>query len=419
MSLNLFDPVTNATCSEATPDATPVAAIQVVAAQCSFRLALLCRLLCLAGLGISGYLAWTALNSQPAIGCGGDGVVDCGHVLDSKWSKVWGIPVSVPAVSLYMTLLALLCFARQPAPIALQRLLWTLLSLGFLLAGSAAVWFVSLQIWEIGHICPWCMATHCCSLILAAVAMWNPIIPVVRKQQAFGSALIAVAALAMFQLNAEEPVPAGEDISFDSLSSAAEVSGESTDLFSGDLAPFTETQNSVPAPLEIPSEGGSPSQTPITPLEADEPQPQASFLPLLSPRRLVASYLNSILLANLLPDEQQPAGSPAISSENQTPRIPSKQFSITLKGKTFNFQTDSEPLIGAADANFIFLEMSDYTCPHCRESRHHLQSAGNEKIRRPRGRHRSSPAAGPRLQSGNLISQTRSLRTCSPRSGRP
>ena len=366
MSLNLFDPVTHSNFSPQSTDSATAANFQVVPPQCSARLAFICRFLCIAGLAISGYLAWTTLNTEPAIGCGSDGVVDCGHVLDSKWSKVWGVPVSIPAVTLYMSLLALLCFVRQPAPIALQRSLWTLLTLGFLMAGAAAVWFVSLQIVEIGHICPWCMATHSCSLILAAVALWNTIIPSIRKQQAFGSALAAVAVLAMVQLNSEEPIPAGEDVSFDSLSSVAEATGESTDLSSGDLPATTDGLNSVPAPLDIPADANAPAADPAVQIQSPAAEPQASFLQLLSPRRLVTAQLNSLLWISPAPDELQPTDTPASTAQNPNNQPAPQQFSITLKGKTFNFQTDSEPMIGAASPQFMFLEMSDYTCPHCR-----------------------------------------------------
>ncbi|HIE97419.1 MAG TPA: vitamin K epoxide reductase family protein, partial [Fuerstia sp.] len=54
------------------------------------------RILCATALSLSGYLAWTALNQIPVYGCGGGEVFDCGHVLTSKYAKVFGMPVSVP-----------------------------------------------------------------------------------------------------------------------------------------------------------------------------------------------------------------------------------------------------------------------------------------------------------------------------------
>ena len=77
------------------------------------RLRLL-RGLCLAALLISGYLAWSAIQLRPVIGCGGSDLIDCDHVLNSHWSKIFGLPVSIPAVGLYATLLGLLAFAGSP-----------------------------------------------------------------------------------------------------------------------------------------------------------------------------------------------------------------------------------------------------------------------------------------------------------------
>ena len=73
----------------------------------SLRMLWTLRGLCVAGLGISVYLAWTALSMTPVYGCGGGDVIDCGHVLKSKWSKVFGIPVSVPAGGLYASMLVI------------------------------------------------------------------------------------------------------------------------------------------------------------------------------------------------------------------------------------------------------------------------------------------------------------------------
>ena len=78
------------------------------------RLRLL-RGLCLAALLISGYLAWSAIQLRPVIGCGGSDLIDCDHVLNSHWSKIFGLPVSIPAVGLYATLLGLLAGLDVPS----------------------------------------------------------------------------------------------------------------------------------------------------------------------------------------------------------------------------------------------------------------------------------------------------------------
>ena len=46
-------------------------------------------------LGISGYLSYASLTSSDIAGCSGGQVFDCGHVLSTKWSKWFGVPVSL------------------------------------------------------------------------------------------------------------------------------------------------------------------------------------------------------------------------------------------------------------------------------------------------------------------------------------
>src|SRR5580704_3726379 len=60
----------------------------------------LMRLLCCAALGVTGYLAVTALQEGEVAGCGSGGTFDCSYVLHSRWSKVLGVPVSIPAFAL-------------------------------------------------------------------------------------------------------------------------------------------------------------------------------------------------------------------------------------------------------------------------------------------------------------------------------
>ena len=96
------------------------------------------RAICFVALSVSGYLAWTAFNSGDVIGCGGGNWFNCSHVLTSKYSKIAGIPVSVPAFGLYTSLLAVLCFFRSGND-SLRRLCWQALTFGAFSAGMAAI----------------------------------------------------------------------------------------------------------------------------------------------------------------------------------------------------------------------------------------------------------------------------------------
>ena len=132
---------------------------------------LIVRVLSLIAFGVAGYLAVSSLtNSQPA-GCSpGAG---CGQVLSSSWSSLWGLPVSVPGVVVYFSIL-LLTFHLSPTQTDQhRRVSWSLMVALSVLAGLAAVWFIYLQIFTIQSICPYCMIDHTCGLLIAVLVLYS------------------------------------------------------------------------------------------------------------------------------------------------------------------------------------------------------------------------------------------------------
>ena len=123
-------------------------------------------------LALSGYLGWHYLMGGNLIGCGGGS--PCDQVLSSRWSTIGGVlPVSGLAEGAYLAMLVA-CFYIGPATAApIRRLAWrAMLALVGAAAGSA-LWFIVLQEWFIGAFCPYCMATHCTGLLLAAFVIWQ------------------------------------------------------------------------------------------------------------------------------------------------------------------------------------------------------------------------------------------------------
>jgi uncharacterized membrane protein len=131
------------------------------------------RLLCCAALGVTGYLAVTALRSEEVAGCGAGTAFDCSFVLNSRWSKVLGLPVSLPAFGLYAVLVTALSFCRPGATRSHLALAWGTVTLGAIAAGFAALWFVGLQVFAVGHLCAYCIAAHACGLALCLAILWK------------------------------------------------------------------------------------------------------------------------------------------------------------------------------------------------------------------------------------------------------
>ncbi len=122
----------------------------------------LMRLLALAGLGVSGYLAWTHLANQ-AIACGGS--QDCDIVQQSAYSAVLGIPVALLGMLAYATLLALL-FLRGRLPEAWDAYI-PLAIFGISLIGVLySAYLTYLEIYVIYAICRWCVSS---AVIITAI----------------------------------------------------------------------------------------------------------------------------------------------------------------------------------------------------------------------------------------------------------
>jgi uncharacterized membrane protein len=125
----------------------------------------------LLGVAIVGaaYLAWVSIHQGPVAGCGPES--GCNKVLQSRWAYWLDIPVSVPALLVYLALLgATVLLQKRPAPDD-ERGSWAaIIALSIIVAG-AALWFVGLQVFVIKAFCKFCMTAHACGLIAALLCL--------------------------------------------------------------------------------------------------------------------------------------------------------------------------------------------------------------------------------------------------------
>src|SRR5688572_23034509 len=133
------------------------------------NLLLLARVLLVAALVVSIYLGWVSLGGSAVAGCGPES--NCDKVLGSRWSKWFGIPVSVPAFFLYTLMLVALLRLTPKASPEQQRQSWSLLVPTAWVVVGAVVWFVALQLFVIKAMCPFCMAAHACGLAAASILL--------------------------------------------------------------------------------------------------------------------------------------------------------------------------------------------------------------------------------------------------------
>ena len=128
------------------------------------------RLLAACALGLSLFLLYGSLSGESLPGCGLES--GCGTVLHSKWSKLLGLPVSLPALLLYIGVLAA-AFAMPHLPEGKRALAWRGLTAAAAALIGAALWFIGLQFFVIHAICPFCMAAHTCGLIIGTLLFWQ------------------------------------------------------------------------------------------------------------------------------------------------------------------------------------------------------------------------------------------------------
>src|SRR5215813_6141773 len=93
------------------------------------------RVLAAIALGVSIYLAWHAISLSSVVGCSTSAYVDCDEVLQSRWSKLVGVPIAFLGVGCYSFLLAL-TFVPQRAGSPLARYAATALLLTSLIAAG-------------------------------------------------------------------------------------------------------------------------------------------------------------------------------------------------------------------------------------------------------------------------------------------
>src|SRR5437773_11242366 len=134
------------------------------------------RILVLSALGISAYLAWTSLSGKAVAGCGPDS--SCDKVLHSQWGYWFGLPVSVLALLVYVTVLALSFGIGRKRDAPGQRKFWPgLLTTAILMIG-AAIWFTGVQALAIRSFCPFCMTAHGLGVLAGLIILFNaPIRP--------------------------------------------------------------------------------------------------------------------------------------------------------------------------------------------------------------------------------------------------
>ncbi len=276
----------------------------------------------------SCYLAWASITSSPVAGCGSGSIFDCSHVLHSRWSTIFSIPVSIPAIATHLLLLSMLL--SKSIPEKWQQVRWGLVGFACLSSSAAALWFIGLQVFWIEHLCPYCMVAHTGALILGGLFLWSRPVRANTLRWVAGGAVAGIAGLILLQ----------------SLSAAP------------------QTHEIIEFPTS--KENESTSDEPML-FEAPAPQPQASLLP----NRFNSQFVLATSCLALFTDPPMLLNLEFLADPDDDK---SKPRSAVILNST-KLETNGWPLLGKPEAELVFVEMFDYTCEHCQRTHKAIEGA--------------------------------------------
>lgn len=254
----------------------------------------------------AGYLAWVALKHGPVAGCGPES--GCEKVLHSRWAYWLDVPVSLPALLVYLALLGTTVLLQKRSAPDDERGSWAaIITLSVIIAG-AALWFVGLQAFVIKAFCKFCMTAHVCG---------------------FAAALLCLAHVPLAQ-DANTPmwvVGSGKrGVPRSALALLASVGLAGVAVLAGGQLMVQKELNVV-----------------------KDLRPQLGKAP---------PGTNYLAIAAALAAQTPLPPSPSVRLVG--PRL------LSLYGNAFMLKLETVPMIGTPDASNVIVSLFDYNCPHCR-----------------------------------------------------
>jgi uncharacterized membrane protein len=125
------------------------------------KLRLLIRIVMIPGFIAATYLTYTKLaHINPVCADGG-----CAVISVSRWSEVFGIPVTLLGMLTYIAIFASTFVPGENGKLA---------GAFFATVGAAfSIWLQYQALFVMEHFCPWCMTSAVCMNLLAIITIWR------------------------------------------------------------------------------------------------------------------------------------------------------------------------------------------------------------------------------------------------------
>ena len=343
------------------------------------------RVLALVAFSSGLYLSWRSTQAGPVPGCGGS-TFDCDHVVTSAWSRWMGIPVSYLGCATYLALLVGLCLIRTPPFTsevirARQRLAWTFIVPLAVMASLSAIWFTYLQLFEIGKLCPYCLVTHGCGLMLSIVVAVLLLPRYMRANTTSeagnrtwmsilvtGGVLGAASLVLGQQFFPHSTMVIVDEVQVSQTSNAATFGapGQTNADTSTDDDQFFMAAPGTTAP------GITESGTEDTVQEGIDGK--ANSTANRAQKNIGATTEDSSVdtTSESLDDDLADIASAPVVAE-KTSAVGRHRFYFFMRSDPIDAY--EYPILGSPDAKYLIVEVVDYTCHHCREMYHHVEAA--------------------------------------------
>lgn len=307
------------------------------------------RLLSLAALAAATYLSWISLagGADSALGCGGLPQFDCEHVLSSRWAQWLGVPVSLAAVGVYgLMALGLFAMGRRRSRAA-RRMGAGLVVLCAALAAAAALWFLGLLAVATEKLCLWCMLIHMCGLICAGLVLPRAL------GTAAGSWPVGTAAARSL---------AGAGLAAAAVLVGGQVFFPSVGYRIDELVPAGPGQELSTRPSQGVSAG--PQVLPPRGAGTIEQDPGS-----------IAASGNTSALPRAAGQWGSSGGNRGLGQLVPSPPSRSGMRKVAIFGGQLWLDTQNWPVLGDPAAQYVVVDLSDYTCQHCRRLHGYLRQA--------------------------------------------
>ncbi|MCX7871943.1 MAG: hypothetical protein N2487_01505 [Verrucomicrobiae bacterium] len=308
----------------------------------------LCRILILIALIIDLYLAFIGISGESVIGCGPNS--GCDLVMQSKSSKLLGIPLSLFALIVYVGLLHHVGKLKENYDAGKQRRAWrAIISISTLVVG-AGLWFIILQVFVINAICPFCMAAHACGMTASGVLLFN--VPLMDTPK--GSSREKIVYVSPRRMK-KRVVGA---LALLGIFIGAQIINNPTTHVIKPIIPQSVTNKMEEIKSETTQENGKVLTNIV--LTSGNVQPISN--PNASPSNTVQAVPPNIV---------------SVQGSNSSKTGNNRVHRINISGAGFEFNLDEVPYIGSVEAPTKILSLFDYTYHYCREMHAHLMTIAN------------------------------------------